>query len=137
MKVYVHCTYDGVRCTEHPYRTRNERVGGFHERVGVLFFSWIWGSVWGSPRRLQVPYVIPRPGVPRHILIKTLLLQNDGKYNLLSWIINFFQYCKLYIQSKKRENPWKSSKNSNWLFFQKTSIDFLPTSSFKVVRLQF
>ena len=41
--------------------------GTRNERVGVLFFSGMWGSVWFSPRRLQVHYVIPRPGVPRHI----------------------------------------------------------------------
>ena len=44
----------------------NERVEVCNERVGV-FFSGMLGSVWDSPRRLQVPYVIPRPGVPRHI----------------------------------------------------------------------
>ena len=34
--------------------------------LGPLF-QWDVGTVWGSPRRLQVPYAIPRPGVPRHI----------------------------------------------------------------------
>ena len=53
------CT--GVLCTE------------LHERVGVLYFSGMWGLVWGSPRRLQVPYVIPRPDVPRHITLLAVL----------------------------------------------------------------
>ena len=57
-----------VPCTEHPHRTRNERVGVCHDRVGIIFLSGGWGSVWGSSRRLLVPYVIPRPGVPRHFL---------------------------------------------------------------------
>ena len=51
-----------VPCTEHPYRTRNERVGVCNDRVGIIFLCGIWGTVWGSPGRLQVPYVIPRPG---------------------------------------------------------------------------
>ena len=58
-------------CTEHSYRTRNEWVGVFHERVRVLFFSGMWGSVLGSPWRLQVPYVIPGPGVPRHMYMSS------------------------------------------------------------------
>ena len=56
-----------VPCTEHLHRTCNERVGVFHVRVGIIFFSGRWGSVWGSSRRLQVPYAIPRPGVVRHL----------------------------------------------------------------------
>ena len=41
----------------------------------VLFFSGMWGLVWGSQRRPQVPYVIPRPGVPRHLsTLSTLIL---------------------------------------------------------------
>ena len=52
------------------YRTRNERIEVLHERVGILFFSGTWGSVWGSPRRLQVLYLIPGPGVPRNIYRK-------------------------------------------------------------------
>ena len=35
--------------------------------LGLGIFSGMWGSVWGSPQRLQVPYVIPRPSVPRHM----------------------------------------------------------------------
>ena len=54
-------------CTEHPHRTHNDRVAVCHDRVGIIFFSGMLGSVWGSSRRLQIPYVIPRPGVPRHI----------------------------------------------------------------------
>ena len=42
--------------------------GTRNERVGIIFFSGMFWSVWGSPRRLQVPYVIPRPGVTRHML---------------------------------------------------------------------
>ena len=38
------------------------------ERVGVCFFSGMCGSVWGLLRTLRGPYVIPRPGVLRHIL---------------------------------------------------------------------
>ena len=35
-----------------------------------LLFSGIHRYALGSPRRLQeVPYVIPRPGVPRHIIV--------------------------------------------------------------------
>ena len=49
--------------------TRNERVGVYHKRVWVLFFSGMWVSVWGSPCRLHVPYVIPRLGVPHHMYI--------------------------------------------------------------------
>ena len=52
---------------EHPHRTRNERVGDCHDRVGIIFLSGGWGSVWGSSRRLQVFYVIPRSGVVRHM----------------------------------------------------------------------
>ena len=59
-----------IPCTEHPHKTSNERAGVFHERVGVLFFSGMWGSVLGSTRRLQVPYVIPRPGVRLHMYNK-------------------------------------------------------------------
>ena len=33
-------------------------------------------SVWGSSRRLQVPYVIPRPGVPRHMLAVEWIFTN-------------------------------------------------------------
>ena len=32
-----------------------------------LHFSGIHRYAWGPPRRLWVPYVIPRPGVPRHM----------------------------------------------------------------------
>ena len=42
--------------------------GNRNERVGIIFLRGMWGSVWGSSRILQVPYVIPRPGVPRHII---------------------------------------------------------------------
>ena len=45
--------------------TRNERVGICYNRVGIIFFSGKSGSVWGSSRRLQVPYVIPRPETRR------------------------------------------------------------------------
>ena len=39
---------------------RNERVGVFHERVAESsFFSGMRGSVWGSQRKLQVPYLNP------------------------------------------------------------------------------
>ena len=51
--------------------TRDERVGVCHDRVGIIFFSGMLGSVWGSSRRLQVPYVIPRPGVTHHALAIT------------------------------------------------------------------
>ena len=57
-----------VLCWFSVHGTRNERIGVCHDRVGIIFLSWGWGSVWGSSRRLQVPYVIPRPGVPRHIV---------------------------------------------------------------------
>ena len=39
------------------------------DRVGIIFLSGMLWSVWGSSRRLQVPYVIPRPCVPRHIYL--------------------------------------------------------------------
>ena len=59
-----------------------------------------WGSVWGFSRRLQVPYGIPRPGVPRHIyynpipslfkfesmLPKFFFLINWIQKNLIIWI---------------------------------------------------
>ena len=32
-----------------------------------LLFRGIHRYAWGPPRRLRVPYVIPRPGVPRHM----------------------------------------------------------------------
>ena len=46
-----------VPCTEHPHRTRTERVGVCHDRVGIIFLSWWWWceSVWGSSRRLRNP----------------------------------------------------------------------------------
>ena len=56
-----------VACSVHG--TRNERVGVCPDRVGINFFIGMWEQVWGSPWRLQVPYVIPVPGVPRHILL--------------------------------------------------------------------
>ena len=56
--------------------TRNEGVGICHNRVGVIFFSGGWGSVWGSSRRLKVPYVITRPGVTRHMYIGGRLTSN-------------------------------------------------------------
>ena len=43
-----------------PVVSRNERVGVCHEMVWIIFFS----GGWGSSRRLQVPYVIPRPILP-------------------------------------------------------------------------
>ena len=53
------------------HRTLNEGVGVCHDRVGNIFFRGGLGSVWGSSRGLQVPYVIPRPGViPRHIEVE-------------------------------------------------------------------
>ena len=60
-----------VPCTKHPHRTRNERVG-------IIFLSVGWGSVWGSSRRLQVFYVIPGSGVVRHML--------GGNYSSLSLV---------------------------------------------------
>ena len=54
--------YDGVRRV---LGLRMEPVVSVENPT--LFFSGMWESVWGFPRRLQVPYVIPRPGVPRHI----------------------------------------------------------------------
>ena len=57
-----------VLCGCSVHGTPNERVGVCHDRVGIIFLSGMWGSVWGSSRRLQVSYVIPRPGVPCHIL---------------------------------------------------------------------
>ena len=72
----------GVPCTENPHRSRNERVGVCHKRVGVLFFSGMqWGSLCGSSRRLQDPHVIPRPGVPRHM--KKRIAQNQIFFNVL------------------------------------------------------
>ena len=35
-------------------------------------FSGMLGSVWGSSRRLQIPYVILGPGVPRHMYTLSL-----------------------------------------------------------------
>ena len=50
------------------HRTRNERVGVCNERVGVLFFSGMCRLMWGLVQRLRGPYVIPRPGVPPHMI---------------------------------------------------------------------
>ena len=44
-----------VPCTKHPHRTRNERVGVCHDRVGIIFFNRMWGSVWGSSGSLRNP----------------------------------------------------------------------------------
>ena len=53
-------------CSDHG--TCNGRVGACHDRVGIIFFIGMLGSVWGSSRTETTgPYVIPRPGVPRHI----------------------------------------------------------------------
>ena len=43
--------------------------------VGIIFFSGMLGSVWSSSWRLQVPYVILRPGVHHHI--HTFLRQDE------------------------------------------------------------
>ena len=56
-----------VLCGCSVHGTRNERVGVCQDRVGIIFFSGMLESVWGSSRRLQVPYVIPRPIVTRHV----------------------------------------------------------------------
>ena len=64
----VHMTgYAGSRVASSVHRTRKERIGNCHDRVGIIFFRGRLGSVWGSSQRLQVPYLIPRPGVTRHI----------------------------------------------------------------------
>ena len=57
-----------VPCPDHTHRSRNERVGVCHDRVGIIFFSGMWGSVWYSSRRLQVFYVILGSGVVRHMI---------------------------------------------------------------------
>ena len=55
-----------ANCMEIMDMARNARVSGWSlkERVGVLFFSGMCGSVWGPPRRLWGPYLISRPGLP-------------------------------------------------------------------------
>ena len=75
-----------------------------------LYFSWMCGSVWGPPRRLRVPYVIPRPGVPRHmqnpifsenfILLMAVLLTNTllGMWQLLSFLRNRPEYIELFVK---------------------------------------
>ena len=54
----------GVLCIELA-RIRSESA--------VLFFSGMCGSVWGPPRRLQVPYVILRPGYSSSCVFPTTL----------------------------------------------------------------
>ena len=67
----------------------------FHDRVGIIFLSGMLGLVWGSSRRLLVPYVIPRPFVPRYIFIllfiqsKALDQQNNNKIIKMCWFITF------------------------------------------------
>ena len=53
----------GVLCTQLATRESESATTG----SGSSFSVWCWDQWWGSPRSLQVPYVIPRPGVPRHI----------------------------------------------------------------------
>ena len=62
--------------------TSNERVGVCHDRVGIIFFCGMWGSVWSYPWILQVVNVIPRPGVPRHIYFIVALAK--------------IRYCKIF-----------------------------------------
>ena len=40
--------YAGSR--DYVHGTRNERVGVCHDRVGIIFFTGMFGSVLGSPR---------------------------------------------------------------------------------------
>ena len=57
----------------------------FNERVGVLFFSGMCGSVWGLLRRLLGLYIISRPGVPSHIYSTGSLRMSSGyKSGILS-----------------------------------------------------
>ena len=61
------------------------------QRVGRgLFFSGMCGYVWGLPRRRRGLYVIPRPGVPRHI-------QGDAMIIKQLW-----SKCRLYTLSFKQ-----------------------------------
>ena len=66
----------GVLCTELAKR-------GW---VGIIILSGMLGSMWGSSRRLQVPYIIPRPGITGHMYICTR--EGDGQdeeKNMLKW----------------------------------------------------
>ena len=47
----------------YPHRTRNERVGVCHDKVGIIL-SVGDGDQCGSSRRLQVPYVTRDPAYP-------------------------------------------------------------------------
>ena len=64
-----------VLCRYSVQGTRNERIVVCHDRVGIIFFSGMLGSVWGSSRRLQVHYVISRPGITYHIDSRTKIIQ--------------------------------------------------------------
>ena len=45
-----------------PLVADSESVHGTrNERVGIIFFSGMWGPVWDSPRELQVLYLFPDP----------------------------------------------------------------------------
>ena len=44
--------------------TRNKRVGVYHDRVGIIFLSGGWGSVWGSSRPETTSF-LHNPGVRR------------------------------------------------------------------------
>ena len=56
---------------DHLFATRGSNLQlegrSLQRQGGVLLGSGMCGWVWGPPWRLQVPYVIPRPGVRRHI----------------------------------------------------------------------
>ena len=71
-----------VLCGCFVHRTR-------HQRVGVMVCSRMCGSAWGPSRRLHVPYVIPRPGVPRHIYDLRMMDLGDCSITIkisVSWV---------------------------------------------------
>ena len=45
--------------------------------VASSVHSGMCGSVWGLQQRLRGPYVIPGPGVPRHINMKKMNITNS------------------------------------------------------------
>ena len=94
--------------------TRNEWVGVCHDRVGIIFFSGMWGSVWGSSRRLQVPYVIPRPGVTRHIKSSPKIPSPNRILFLRSRIC--IHICNIWIFDKLLCSFYKDVDTESFIF---------------------
>ena len=96
-----------VLCGCSVHGTRNERVGVSHERVGIIFFSVMWGSVLDSPwvqgtGSLRNPETRRTPSYVeltstttlqyawREIYVQTESAQNKRKSNLYYIFFNFF-----------------------------------------------